>query len=185
MKTVSFFTFHLSLFFIAAPHLKISKKDVLENSVKSHLARSTLVHPSANLAHGVNGLSAAPLVEAEKRSERELANVLKVINDQNNPKIIFQSFLKGVDKSQCENNGQCEGEPVEERVGCNEDNECPPECEWSPDWEPWSPCTVTCGGGSRQKTKKCECKNSDKCEDCDVSLTHTLKLEDSHTAFSQ
>lgn len=57
--------------------------------MKSHLARSTLVHPSANLARGVNGLSAAPLVEAEKRSERELANVLKVIKGQNNPKIIF------------------------------------------------------------------------------------------------
>ena len=57
--------------------------------MKSHLARSTLVHPSANLVRGVNGLSAAPLVEAEKRSERELANVLKVIKGQNNPKIIF------------------------------------------------------------------------------------------------
>ena len=57
--------------------------------MKSHLARSTLVHQSVNLARGVNGQNAAPLVEAEKRSEHELANVLKVMKDQNKPETIF------------------------------------------------------------------------------------------------
>ena len=64
----------------------------------------------------------------------------------------------------CENNGQCDGEPREEE-DCNTDVECPPECEFSPDWEPWLPCSKTCGGGTKSRQKKCECKES-------INMTH-------------
>ena len=66
----------------------------------------------------------------------------------------------------CENNGQCDGEPREEE-DCNTDVECPPECEFSPDWEPWLPCSKTCGGGTKSRQKKCECKEW-------INMTHTL-----------
>ena len=71
-----------------------------------------------------------------------------------------------VPKSECMNNGQCDGEPREEK-DCNTDIVCPPECEYSPDWEPWSPCTKTCGGGTASRSKKCECKNDDNCGECE------------------
>ena len=73
---------------------------------------------------------------------------------------------EGVEKSTCENSGQCEGEPIEEN-DCNTDVTCPPQCEWSPDWEEWRPCTVTCGTGTQSRQKKCECKDSDECDGCE------------------
>merc|ERR1711935_388692 len=75
---------------------------------------------------------------------------------------------EGTPRELCDNAGQCEGEPMEED-DCNTDVECPPECEWSPDWEPWLPCSATCGGGLQNRRKKCECKNSDKCDGCEGS----------------
>ncbi|CBY23415.1 unnamed protein product [Oikopleura dioica] len=74
---------------------------------------------------------------------------------------------EGVPESECENNGQCEGEPIEEQ-DCNTDITCPPECEFGDDWAPWGPCTTTCGPGSRQREKECDCKSSDKCDGCEV-----------------
>ncbi|XP_078378137.1 uncharacterized protein LOC144661308 isoform X1 [Oculina patagonica] len=54
-----------------------------------------------------------------------------------------------------ENGGQkCPG-PAEESEACNEDP-CPIDGNWS-DWEPWSLCPVTCGGG--QETRKRTCTN--------------------------
>ena len=68
------------------------------------------------------------------------------------------------------------GEPVEE-MECNTDLTCPPECEFGPDWAPWQPCTVTCGGGSRLREKKCECKNSDKCDGCEGKVIYINQIK--------
>ncbi len=43
----------------------------------------------------------------------------------------------------------CEGSAFEDRQ-CN-NNDCP---QWT-EWSPWSECTKTCGGGTRQKTRTC------------------------------
>ncbi|CAG5109987.1 Oidioi.mRNA.OKI2018_I69.chr2.g4444.t2.cds [Oikopleura dioica] len=74
---------------------------------------------------------------------------------------------EGVPESECENNGQCDGEPIEEQ-DCNTDVTCPPDCEFGDDWAPWGPCTTTCGPGSRQREKECDCKSSDSCDGCEV-----------------
>ena len=51
--------------------------------------------------------------------------------------------------NQGSNDFGCDGDTWEMRP-CNEDD-CP---VWT-DWTPWSPCTKSCGGGKKVKTRKC------------------------------
>ena len=47
----------------------------------------------------------------------------------------------------------CDGPPKEMR-SCN-DNDCP---SWTP-WSEWGQCSLTCGGGTCTRTRKCKLPN--------------------------
>lgn len=52
------------------------------------------------------------------------------------------------------NNGKpCDGEDNQEEL-CNE-NPCPINGQWS-EWSNWSECSATCGGGVKERTRKCD-----------------------------
>ena len=113
-----------------------------------------LAHQNVNTLHGHAGQIALPLAEVVKHHVNVTVNapraphanyVTMVVNAMVR---LTYLLLKITDLP---------GDPVEEK-DCNTDVECPPECEWSPDWEPWLPCSATCGGGLQNRRKKCECK---------------------------
>jgi len=52
----------------------------------------------------------------------------------------------------------CDGEQVEVRECAGSSPEAPPEsCAGTPgEWQPWSPCSRSCGGGTQSRTRDCE-----------------------------
>ncbi|KAK2159946.1 hypothetical protein LSH36_143g05062 [Paralvinella palmiformis] len=66
---------------------------------------------------------------------------------------------------------QCDETDDTQSVMCHVED-CPPSCQWSA-WNEWSPCSQSCGGGIKQRTRRCDNTAQPDCECGDDSDQET------------